>query len=63
MPEYFVHPQAICDSKKVGAGTRVWAFVHVFEGAVIGGEEAFGEAGTDEEFGRARRSGRELFDE
>lgn len=36
MPEYFVHPQAICDSKKVGRGTRVWAFVNVFEGALIG---------------------------
>ena len=38
MPDYFIHPQAICDSKNVGAGTRIWAFVHVFEGVVIGSD-------------------------
>ena len=31
------HPQALVDSGAiVGAGTRVWAFAHVCEGAVIG---------------------------
>jgi len=34
--DYFVHPQALCETKKVGAGTRIWAFAHVLEGAVIG---------------------------
>lgn len=34
----FVHPQALCESRKVGEGTRVWAFAHVLPGAVIGKE-------------------------
>ncbi len=34
--DYFVHPQALCESRKVGAGTRIWAFAHVLEGAVLG---------------------------
>jgi acetyltransferase-like isoleucine patch superfamily enzyme len=33
---YFVHPQGICESNRVGTGTRVWAFAHVLPGAVIG---------------------------
>jgi len=33
---YFVHPQGICESHSVGAGTKVWAFAHVLSGAVIG---------------------------
>lgn len=36
--EYFVHPQGICESTAVGAGTRVWAFSHVLPGAVIGAD-------------------------
>jgi acetyltransferase-like isoleucine patch superfamily enzyme len=32
----FVHPQGLCESDSVGAGTRVWAFAHVLEGAVVG---------------------------
>ena len=32
----FVHPQALCESDQVGDGTRVWAFAHVMNGAVIG---------------------------
>ena len=31
-----VHPQAICETKQVGKGTRIWAFAHVLKGAVIG---------------------------
>jgi acetyltransferase-like isoleucine patch superfamily enzyme len=34
--DFFVHPQGLCESKQVGAGTRVWAFAHVLPGAVIG---------------------------
>ena len=34
--DVFVHPQALCESQTVGAGTRVWAFAHVLAGAVIG---------------------------
>lgn len=37
MPDgVFVHPQGICESESVGAGTRVWAFAHVLPGAVLG---------------------------
>jgi len=32
----FVHPQALLESARVGAGTRIWAFAHVLPGAVIG---------------------------
>lgn len=32
----FVHPMGLCESTKVGAGTRVWAFAHVLPGASIG---------------------------
>ena len=31
-----VHPQGLCESDDVGAGTRVWAFAHVLPGARIG---------------------------
>jgi acetyltransferase-like isoleucine patch superfamily enzyme len=33
---YSVHPQGICESTSVGAGTRIWAFAHVLPGAAIG---------------------------
>ena len=36
MEPLFVHPKALCESDSVGAGTRVWAFAHVMEGAVVG---------------------------
>ncbi|MBA2390656.1 MAG: N-acetyltransferase [Geodermatophilaceae bacterium] len=32
----FVHPAGLCESSTVGAGTRIWAFAHVLDGAVIG---------------------------
>lgn len=38
MPDYFVHPQALCESTAVGAGTRIWAFAHVLPGARIGAD-------------------------
>ncbi len=34
-PPYF-HQDARCESEKIGAGTRIWAFSHVLPGAVIG---------------------------
>jgi acetyltransferase-like isoleucine patch superfamily enzyme/dTDP-4-dehydrorhamnose 3,5-epimerase-like enzyme len=34
----FVHPNALCESATVGAGTRVWAFAHVLPGARIGAD-------------------------
>jgi UDP-2-acetamido-3-amino-2,3-dideoxy-glucuronate N-acetyltransferase len=33
---YFVHPKGLCDTPKVGTGTRIWAFTHILDGAVIG---------------------------
>lgn len=47
----FVHPQALCESERVGAGTRVWAFAHVMPDAVVGadcnvGGGAFVESGA-----------------
>jgi len=38
MENVFVHERALCESSKVGAGTRVWAFAHVLPGAEIGRE-------------------------
>ncbi len=32
------HPQAICETKSVGPGTRIWAFAHVLPGARIGAD-------------------------
>ncbi len=36
MTDVFIHPQGLCESKNVGAGTRIWAFAHVLPGARIG---------------------------
>jgi acetyltransferase-like isoleucine patch superfamily enzyme/dTDP-4-dehydrorhamnose 3,5-epimerase-like enzyme len=38
MMEYFVHPQALCESDRIGRGTKVWAFAHVLPGASIGND-------------------------
>jgi acetyltransferase-like isoleucine patch superfamily enzyme/dTDP-4-dehydrorhamnose 3,5-epimerase-like enzyme len=35
---FFKHPQAIVESDKIGANTRIWAFAHVLPGAEIGGD-------------------------
>lgn len=36
MSDFFVHPNALCESDKIGENTRIWAFAHVLSGAVIG---------------------------
>lgn len=36
--DYFVHPNALCESQSIGAGTRIWAFAHVLPGASIGAD-------------------------
>jgi acetyltransferase-like isoleucine patch superfamily enzyme len=33
---FFVHDKGLCESAKIGDGTRIWAFAHVLPGAVIG---------------------------
>ena len=38
MKEYYIHPQAICESDNIGKGTRVWAFAHILPKAKIGAE-------------------------
>jgi acetyltransferase-like isoleucine patch superfamily enzyme len=35
-PQVFVHPNGLCESDDVGAGTRIWAFAHVLAGARVG---------------------------
>ena len=47
----YVHPLGVCESNDVGAGTRVWAFAHVLDGAKLGsacnvGDHAFIENGA-----------------
>jgi len=32
----FKHPTALVESDKIGDGTRIWAFAHILQGAVIG---------------------------
>jgi len=39
-----VHPLALCESSSVGEGTRIWAFCHVLDGAVIGRDCNLGES-------------------
>jgi len=34
--DVYVHPQGICESTRVGKGSKVWAFAHVLADAVIG---------------------------
>jgi len=36
MPNFYLHPQGICETQSVGAGTKIWAFAHVLPGAIIG---------------------------
>jgi len=36
--EFYVHPQGICDSERVGKNTKIWAFAHVLSGATLGDE-------------------------
>ena len=38
MADAFVHPQALCESPHLGAGTRIWAFAPVLPGARIGAD-------------------------
>jgi len=38
MSKFFQHPNALVESDRIGAGTRIWAFAHVLSGAVIGAD-------------------------
>jgi acetyltransferase-like isoleucine patch superfamily enzyme len=35
---FLAHPQALVESRRVGPGTRIWAFAHVLPGATIGAD-------------------------
>ena len=46
-----IHPTALVESTEIGEGTKVWAFVHILQGAVIGrdckiGDHVFIEGGA-----------------
>lgn len=36
MTDFFLHPQGICESAKIGPRTRIWAFSHILKEAEIG---------------------------
>jgi acetyltransferase-like isoleucine patch superfamily enzyme len=36
MTNVFIHPNALCETKHIGEGTRIWAFAHILPGARIG---------------------------
>lgn len=38
MSEIFIHEKAICESSRIGSGTRIWAFAHILPGARVGSE-------------------------
>jgi acetyltransferase-like isoleucine patch superfamily enzyme/dTDP-4-dehydrorhamnose 3,5-epimerase-like enzyme len=38
MSDFFVHPLGVCETKHVGARTRIWAFAHVLPNARIGSD-------------------------
>jgi UDP-2-acetamido-3-amino-2,3-dideoxy-glucuronate N-acetyltransferase len=38
LSDYKVHPKGLCETTKVGARTRIWAFAHVLDGAEIGSD-------------------------
>ena len=43
-PGYVIHPTAVIDDgAQIGEGTRIWHFVHVMSGAVIGPECVIGQ--------------------
>ena len=47
----YVHPRGLCESATVGPDTRIWAFAHVMDGAVVGAgcnicDHAFIESGA-----------------
>jgi acetyltransferase-like isoleucine patch superfamily enzyme len=50
-PKFFKHPTALVESTAIGAGTRIWAFAHIMNGARIGchcniGDHVFIESGA-----------------
>ena len=51
MSETYIHPKALVETDRIGAGTRIWAFAHVMADVVIGkecniGDHVFIESGV-----------------
>jgi UDP-2-acetamido-3-amino-2,3-dideoxy-glucuronate N-acetyltransferase len=38
MKEFFMHQNALVETKNIGKNTRIWAFAHILPGAVIGAD-------------------------
>ncbi len=38
MHDVYIHPAALVETDRIGAGTRIWAFAHVMQGAEIGSD-------------------------
>ena len=57
--DVFIHPHALVESDSIGRGTRIWAFAHVMQGAVVG-RVAHGQREGEAERVRARREPREF---
>ena len=36
--QVFIHPMGICESERIGPGSKIWAFAHVMKGAVVGSD-------------------------
>ena len=36
--DWTIHEKGLCESTRVGSGTRIWAFAHVLPGASIGAD-------------------------
>jgi acetyltransferase-like isoleucine patch superfamily enzyme len=43
MPDFFVHPLALCESSDIGKDTHIWAFSHIMKDVKIGSECNFGD--------------------
>lgn len=41
--DYFVHKLALCETEKIGKGTRIWAFCHIMKDVEIGEDCNFGD--------------------
>ncbi|HEV8523296.1 MAG TPA: acyltransferase [Terriglobales bacterium] len=51
MTNIYIHPTSIVETRQIGDGTRIWAFSHVMQGALIGrncniGDHCFIESGA-----------------
>jgi acetyltransferase-like isoleucine patch superfamily enzyme len=36
--DFYVHPNALCESSQIGKNTRIWAFTHIMRDVIIGEE-------------------------